>query len=869
MTDLTKIINAALSKDTIVRRQAEAALEGLMTSDLAGFLKNLCYELGEDSNPEENRHLAGLILKNTLCGEDKNATDGVTQKRWQSLGIEQRKDLRKEILKVLGSKYPIARKVAALIIAKIAAIELPLREWDELMPLLLKTLKDITLNNVPISLWESTMLCLAYITEEVNADFLVAHTANILESVKFGIDHNDPAINVNSLKTLFHTLCFTTENFEHENQRRLIVEEMILKGCKAENPKVQLHGFLCLCELVSYHYDHMFSFMQSIFELTKVGMTCGMPEIGKQSTEFWALVCDVEIERERSRSANEKNSLPSRDYGKRAAQHLLPVLISNIVQQNEEHDTDEWTVQKAAATCLTLFAELIKNEVLQHVLPFVKARVESENWKIREAAILCFGVVLGGPDPATLTPLCKQMFPVIVKNLRHPNIYVKDTSVWVLGQMFKMVPGVLSTQESLDATLDILLQALNDRAQIAFHVCWAIQNIANLASPEKSTERAKVTPISPYLSKLILGLLRRGDQPDSNEMNLLNSCHETIISIIEESSGTDDRKLLMEVLGEMMKRLGNLVSKNISDKDVHHMNQIRGIVSVIGTVIVTVGPDGFKDAEAEKRADLIMQQLMRVLRADDCAVQEEVVLAIIPMVYALGENFTRYINNANPELNLVRLILKNIEKPGVLPKLTEVSVSLIGSIVSSCGNSIAWLCDDLVSYLIHSMADKELAIWVKPVIISCIGDIAFAVKGNFTRYLTCVMDLLFQAGGNSVVTDDEDVLDSIQRVRESVLEACSVIVGSLRTEDVGAPLLQYVNGCILLIESVLQDTNHTMNIRRNSLNLVFDIVRVLAKKKLKVDLCNYPVVKALVEVCKTDPVCAETLALLKKELNGA
>jgi len=868
MTNLTEIINAALSKETLVRRQAEAALEGLMTSDLAGFLKNLCYEISEDSNPKQNRHLAGLILKNTLCGEDKNATDGVTRKRWQSLGIEQRKELRKEILKVLGSKFPIARKVAALIIAKIAAIELPLREWDELLPLLLKTLKDITLNNVAVSLWESTMLCLAYITEEVNADFLEPHTANILESVKFGIDHNDPAININSLKTLFHTLCFTTANFEHENQRRLIVEEMIIKGCKTENPRVQLHGFLCLCELVPYHYDHMFSFMQSIFDLTKVGMTCGMPEIGKQSTEFWALVCDEELERERRIKANEKPNLPSREYGKRAAQHLLPVLISNIVQKKEEYDTDEWTIQKAAASCLTLFAALIKNEVLQHVLPFVKAQVENTDWKIREAAILCFGLILGGPDPDTLTPLCKQMFPVIVKNLRHPNIHVKDTSVWVLGQMFKMVPGVLSTQESLDKTLEILLQALNESAQIAFHVCWAIQNIANLASPQKDNQRSKATPISPYLSKLILGLLRRADKQDSSQNHLLNCCYEAIVSIIE-SSGTEDRKLLMEVLGEMMKRLGNLVSKASSDKDVHHMNNIRGIVSVIGTVILTVGSDGFKDAEAEKRADLIMQQLMRVLRADDCHVQEEVILAIIPLANALGENFTRYINSPNPEMNLVRLVLKNIEKPAVLPKLTEVSVSLLGTIASSCGNTITPLCDDLVSYLIQSMVDNELAIWVKPVIISCIGDIALAVNGNFTRYLECVMGLLFQAGGNSVVTDDEDVLDSIQRVRECVLEACSSIVQSLRTEDVGAQLLEYVNGCILLIEGVLQDTNHTLTIRHNSLNLVFDIVRVLAKKNLKVDLCNYPVVKTLVEVCKSDPVCADTLELLKDELNGA
>jgi len=346
---------------------------------------------------------------------------------------------------------------------------------------------------------------------------------------------------------------------------------------------------------------------------------------------------------------------------------------------------------------------------------------------------------------------------------------------------------------------------------------------------------------------------------------LLNSCYEAIISMIE-SSGTGDRKLLMEVLGEMMKRLGKLTSDATSTKEVHRMNQIRGIVSVIGTVIVNVGVDGFNDHEADRRADLIMQQLMRVLSANDCDVQEEVILAIIPMVNSLRDKFTRYITSPNPELNVMKLILRNIEKPALLPKLTEVSLTLIGNIASECGNSIIQHCDTLVSYLIQSMVDNELAIWVKPAIISCLGDIAFAVRGNFSRYLQHVMDLLFQAGGNSVVTDDQDILEDIQRVRESVLEACSSIIQSLRPEDVGTLILNYVNGCVLLIESVLQDSNHTMAIRRNSLNLIFDIVRVLAKKKLKEELCNSPIVKTLVEVCNSDPVCASTLKALEKEL---
>lgn len=80
-----------------------------------------------------------------------------------------------------------------------------------------------------------------------------------------------------------------------------------------------------------------------------------------------------------------------------------------LLSQEEYDDEDDWNPCKAASVCLSLMANCCENDIVRHVIPFVKDHVKNPDWKFRDAAIMAFGSILEGPDPKALTPLVQQV----------------------------------------------------------------------------------------------------------------------------------------------------------------------------------------------------------------------------------------------------------------------------------------------------------------------------------------------------------------------------------------------------------------------------------------------------------------------------
>ena len=59
--------------------------------------------------------------------------------------------------------------------------------------------------------------------------------------------------------------------------------------------------------------------------------------------------------------------------------------------QEEFDDDDEWNPCKAAGVCLMLMATCCEDDVVQHVLPFVRDNIHNEDWRYRDAAVMAFG----------------------------------------------------------------------------------------------------------------------------------------------------------------------------------------------------------------------------------------------------------------------------------------------------------------------------------------------------------------------------------------------------------------------------------------------------------------------------------------------
>jgi len=160
--------------------------------------------------------------------------------------------------------------------------------------------------------------------------------------------------------------------------------------------------------------------------------------VALQAIEFWSTVCDEEMDlkeellevslayltrecvcmREKSvtltqkQQAHEAGEQPEREsyhFAELALADILPVLLWTLTKQEDDYDEDEWTVAMAAATCISLLAQCVGNNVIQPVVPFIETNIQNEDWRNREAAVMAFGSILDGPDPAVLTPLVDQV----------------------------------------------------------------------------------------------------------------------------------------------------------------------------------------------------------------------------------------------------------------------------------------------------------------------------------------------------------------------------------------------------------------------------------------------------------------------------
>ena len=105
-------------------------------------------------------------------------------------------------------------------------------------------------------------------------------------------------------------------------------------------------------------------------------MKSDIDEVALQGIEFWSNVCDEEVDLQiEAAEAAEMGRPPehvSRFYAKGALQFIVPILLQTLTKQEEFDDEDDWNPCKAAGVCLMLLATCCEDDIVPHILPFVK-----------------------------------------------------------------------------------------------------------------------------------------------------------------------------------------------------------------------------------------------------------------------------------------------------------------------------------------------------------------------------------------------------------------------------------------------------------------------------------------------------------------
>lgn len=124
---------------------------------------------------------------------------------------------------------------------------------------------------------------------------------------------------------------------------------------------------------------------------------------------------------------------------------------------------------------------------------------------------------------------------------------------------------------------------------------------------------------------------------------------------------------------------------------------------------------------------------------------------------------------------------------------------------------------------------------MKPQILSTFGDIALAIGGYFKKYLEHVLNTLNQACRAQVATNDFDMIDYLNELREGCLSAYTGIIQGLRNSatangdsSISMAELQLIGNqlpfIIQFVETIARDSNKSDSLVGAAIGLIGDLV---------------------------------------------
>lgn len=823
--EVTQILLNAQAVDGTVRKQAEESLKQCQEQNLPGFLLSLAGELVNDEKPVESRKLAGLILKNALDAKEQHRKFELVQ-RWLSLDSSLKAQIKSFILKTLSSPAHDARSTASQVVAKLAGIELPHKQWPELIGALLSNIHQL-----PPHTKQATLETLGYICEEVSSDAVEQdHVNKILTAVVQGMNASESNNDVRlaATRALYNALGFAQANFSNDMERDYIMR-VVCEATLSPEVKIRQAAFECLVAISSTYYEKLAPYIQDIFNITAKAVREDEEPVALQAIEFWSSVCDEEIDilEEYGGDFSGDSDIPCFYFIKHALPVLVPLLLETLLKQEEDQDQDEgaWNIAMAGGTCLGLVARTVGDDIVPLVMPFVEENITKQEWRQREAATYAFGSILEGPSPEKLVPLVNIALNFMLTALmQDPNNHVKDTTAWTLGRMFEFLHGStleipIINQGNCQQIISVLLQSMKDVPNVAEKACGALyflsQGFEDAVSPS--------SPLTPFFQEIVQALLTVTHREDAGESRLRTAAYETLNEVVRCSTDETAPMVMQLVPLIMMELHQTLEAQKLSSDEREKQNEIQGLLcGCLQVITQKLGSSEQTKYVFMQYADQMMGLFLRVFAIRSATAHEEAMLAIGALAYAAGQDFLKYM----PELyKYLEMGLQNFEDYQVC----AITVGVVGDICRALEDKILPYCDGIMTQLLKDLSSNQLHRSVKPPIFSCFGDIALAIGENFEKYLMYAMPMLQSAAELSVHTSgvDDDMTEYTNSLRNGILEAFSGIFQGFKGSPKTQLLMPFAPHILQFLDSLYMEKDMDDVVTKTAIGVLGDLADTL------------------------------------------
>jgi len=388
---------------------------------------------------------------------------------------------------------------------------------------------------------------------------------------------------------------------------------------------------------------------------------------------------------------------------------------------------------------------------------------------------------------------------------------VKDTTAWAIGRVCSLHGSIIAT--GLGHVMQVLLESSSDSTKVSSYVCYALHNLFDTFRADSENQTGS---LSPYFAPTLQALINVTGRSDGDQHNLRISAYESIAVLIGAAP-----KDCIEYVKATIPHFVAIFESTIKNKaSSEHRNDLQS--SLCGVLQAIIRRFNKQDIEAYK--DKFMECFLGVPASHEkfTTASEDALMSISALSTSLEGDFERYLSHT---MSFVLLGLKNFEDYTTC----AVSVGLVGDVCRAVGKKISPYCDEIVSVLLTDLQNSQLHRDVKPPILSCFGDIALAIGGDFTKYLSHVIVMLQQASLTKVDESNYDLVDYLNQLRDGIFEAYIGIIIGLKEHNSDA-VLQHVSGILEFIHFVWQDPNKSESVIKSILGVLGDIAATYGTK---------------------------------------
>ncbi|NXB85980.1 IMB1 protein, partial [Vidua chalybeata] len=801
------------------------------------FLVELSKVLANPGNSQVARVAAGLQIKNSLTSKDPDIK-AQYQQRWLAIDANARREVKNFVLQTLGTET-YRPSSASQCVAGIACAEIPMNQWPELIPQLVA---NVTNQHSTEHMKESTLEAIGYICQDIDPEQLQDKSNEILTAIIQGMRKEEPSNNVKLAATnaLLNSLEFTKANFDKESVKALLLCKLVCEATQCPDTRVRVAALQNLVKIMSLYYQYMETYMgPALFAITIEAMKSDIDEVALQGIEFWSNVCDEEMDLAIEASEAAEQGRPpehtSKFYAKGALQYLVPILTQTLTKQDENDDDDDWNPCKAAGVCLMLLATCCEDDIVPHVLPFIKEHIKNPDWRYRDAAVMAFGCILEGPEPNQLKPLVIQAMPTLIELMKDPSVVVRDTTAWTVGRICEMLPEAAINDIYLAPLLQCLMEGLSAEPRVATNVCWAFSSLAEAAYEAADVADDQEEPATYCLSSsfelIVQKLLETADRPDGHQNNLRSSAYESLMEIVKNSA-KDCYPAVQKTTLVIMERLQQVLQMESHIQSTSDRIQFNDLQSLLCATLQNVLRK-VQHQDALQISDVVMASLLRMFQstAGSGGVQEDALMAVSTLVEVLGGEFLKYMDAFKPFLGIG---LKNYAEYQVCLS----AVGLVGDLCRALQSNILPFCDEVMQLLLENLGVSgrfPSNSWMLTLPRGVGGGRSL---GKLRMWKIQEVKLKASLCPCVCPQSDYDMVDYLNELREGCLEAYTGIIQGLKGDQENVhpdvmlvqPRVEFI---LSYIDHIAGDEDHTDGVVACAAGLIGDLCTAFGKDGLK------------------------------------